>query len=79
MSQISTRLVFQLVAVVLVLITAVAAAMVERHHLVTTAHQAAVKAQIADSNMKDALGATHHKVLLEFTEDQVRVTEIPQV
>jgi hypothetical protein len=53
--------------------------MVERHHLVTTAHQAAVKAQIADSNMKDALGATHHKVLLEFTEDQVRVTEIPQV
>jgi|TARA_R100000482_G_scaffold68979_1_gene25863 hypothetical protein len=79
MSQISTRLALQLVAVVVVLITVSVVAMVERHHLVTTAHQAAVKAQIADSSMKDPQAGTHHKVLLEFMEGQVKVTEIPQV
>jgi hypothetical protein len=52
---------------------------VERHHLVTTAHQAAVKVQIADSSTMDPQAGTHHKVLLEFMEGQVKVTEIPQV
>ena len=79
MSQISIRLVFQLVAVVVALITVSVVAMVERHHLVTTAHQAAVKAQIADSSTMDPQAGTHHKVLLEFMEGQVKVTEIPQV
>tara|TARA_B100000925_G_C21715965_1_gene348790 strand:- start:226 stop:465 length:240 start_codon:yes stop_codon:yes gene_type:complete len=79
MSQTLTRLAFQLVAVVAALIIVGVAAMGERHHLVTTAHREVVRVPIVVSNMKDALGGTPTKVLLEFTEDQVRVTEIPQV
>jgi len=67
------------VALVVVLNKVGVVARVERHHLVTTAHQAAVKVQIADSSTMDPQAGTHHKVLLEFMEGQVKVTEIPQV